>query len=152
MRPFSDHACPDDEGNAVPFDTPDTALLLEREPTQAAWPVRLVEQADIQLQPSTLRAFRTIEGLAAVPPPQLLYPANVRRSAVNLWVWESGVGNSLGFRIARSPFEATRDESSMIVTFVSSMLRFRWSEAMWVQQRQAGLGTWLMAQAEDWAR
>lgn len=150
VRPFGDRARPDPEGNAVPYDTPDTGEVLERHGNgheQAAWPVVLVNEVGIELQPFDARGFRTITSTAVIGPPELVLPANPRRGALTLWIIQGAVS----WRVARTAHDALRDDSSLVLV-PGLTFRFSWSAALWAQPRDAVAGGTLHAHSEDWAR
>lgn len=158
VRPFADHACPDDEGNVIPYDAPTTPELLERTGNgdQAAWPVRLTNEVGIWLEPFEARGWHTILGEATPRAPELILPRNRKRGAISIWV-ATTLGVNCSWRIARNAYEVTRDDSSIIVTPSIAMgtLRFSWADELWIQQRTTGagaVGVPLIIHTEDWAR
>jgi hypothetical protein len=157
VRPFGDRARPDPEGNVTPYDTPDTAELLERTGNgddEAAY-VILTNEAGIELAPFDLGAVHSIA--SEDPPfraPELLIGENPRRGAIT--VYSVGAAANTRWRIGRSASDVLRDDSSILVGFdavaVPPTLRVSWRNPLWIVQRDGTVGQTLVVISEEWAR
>lgn len=153
LRPFSDRAYPDPDGNVTPYDSPAVGVLLEVSNTERAWPVQLVNDVLMELLPFEAQGYVSYVAEATVPDPRQLLPANPRRGA--LTIWSVFTSNADGFRVARSRDDALRDDTSLVFSasaFATWAVRFAWPDPVWVQQRSAPGGGVLSVQTEDWAR
>jgi hypothetical protein len=159
VRPFGDRARPDPEGNVTPYDTPDTAELMERTGNgddKAAY-VTLTNDVAIELAPFDIGAMHSIA--SSGPPfrdPELLIGENPRRGALTFYA--IGPAISTTWRIGRSAHDVLRDDSSLLVGLGATglaeppTLRVSWRQAVWVMQRDGVAGGTLVVQSEDWAR
>jgi len=133
----------------VPFDTPSTAELLQVDdtaPEVQPVPVQLVNKVRVDQLPTEMGILKSIN-VSSTEPEQIL-PENKRRATVSLWV---PIGETV--RIGRTPDEARRDDSAVILTTNLGVYRAHWTDACYAMKRAAGVDTDRLSVAtEDYAR